>query len=423
MKQMKIGFWLALSLFVSGTSWIYTQRILAPWEYHVNVESGRVIASMGDLYPRWVGTRELLLHGRNPYSSEVSHEIQMAFYGHIIAQSYGETGKTIIDEQRFAYPVYVVFLLAPTAYATFADVQAWAPAALALLSIATVLLWLDFLRWRPSRMTITAIILFVLASPQIIQGLRLRQLGLVVGFLLALGVWCVARNRLVSAGIVFALSTIKPQMAILPLAWFLLWTSGEWRKRWPLLASFGGTLALLVVAGELILPGWLTYFVKGLIVYPKYVPITSLLQLTLGDKVGEVFGGVAIVALLALGWRNRRHVADSPEFAITLAAFCIGMTLALPLLPPFNQVMLLLPIFIIVRDWVDLGRLSRFAFLLCISWPCLASLVLMLLFPPQLKSASHLPLLPSILSPVLPFLVPLVLVAGRQRRAAVIRPA
>ncbi len=29
---------------------------------------------MGDLYPRWVGARELLLHQRNPYSEEISHE-------------------------------------------------------------------------------------------------------------------------------------------------------------------------------------------------------------------------------------------------------------------------------------------------------------------------------------------------------------
>ena len=129
----------------------------------------------------------------------------MAFYGHIIIQDYTGSPETIIDEQRFAYPVYVVFLLAPIAYVAFAHVQAWS-AVLAILSVCTMLLWLDFLRWRLCRTTTAAVALFVVGSPQIIQGLRLRQLGLVAGFMLALGAWCVVKNRLAVAGFRPALS-------------------------------------------------------------------------------------------------------------------------------------------------------------------------------------------------------------------------
>src|SRR5271166_281814 len=112
--QMKVRLWLLLSLLASATSCLYMFRVLGPWEYYIDVRPGKLKAQMGDLYPRWVGTRELLLHGRNPYGPEVSHEIQMAFYGHAIEQKYGQPGVDVIDEQRFVYPVYVVFLLAPT---------------------------------------------------------------------------------------------------------------------------------------------------------------------------------------------------------------------------------------------------------------------------------------------------------------------
>src|ERR1700684_3195160 len=98
---MRFRFWLLLSLLASGIACLYMSRVLGPWEHYVNVNSGKLKAQMGDLYPRWVGTRELLLHGRNPYSPEVSHEIQMAFYGYTIEQQY-EPGMSVVDEQRFA---------------------------------------------------------------------------------------------------------------------------------------------------------------------------------------------------------------------------------------------------------------------------------------------------------------------------------
>ena len=85
---MKPWTWLVAAILASAVSWTYFARILLPWEHYVNVERGRVKAQMDDLYPRWVGAQELLLHGRNPYGAEVSHKIQITFYGHPIEQSY-----------------------------------------------------------------------------------------------------------------------------------------------------------------------------------------------------------------------------------------------------------------------------------------------------------------------------------------------
>jgi hypothetical protein len=412
---MKPRLWLLLSLLVGGIAWLYMHRLLGPWEYYINVEHGQLKAQLGDLYSPWVGTCNLLLYGRNPYGPEVSHEIQIAFYGHAIQQTYDQHEKDRLDEQRFAYPVYVVFLLAPTVHLDFRTLQAWAPVVLAIMLALTVLLWLDILRWRLPLVMVCAMMLFVISSPQIAQGLRLRQLGLVVSFLLALGAWCVTRNYLTAAGLFLALATIKPQMTVLPVACFLIWSGGDLKKRWRLLASFVGVLALLAGAGEILLPSWPHYFVEGMVAYSKYAATstTSPLRVLLGIPTSVAISGGIIVAVLIFACKNRSHAADSPQFVSILTASLTGASLALPLFTPFNQVMLILPILIILRHWNTLGSFSRMTFALIVTGPWITELFF-LLFPRPISS-SRILLLPSALALLVPFLVPIWLVTRRAK--------
>jgi glycosyl transferase family 87 len=404
--------WLLLSFVAAGTEYLYVSRVLTPWTNYVDIEGGRLKAAMGDLYPRWVGTRALLLDGKNPYSPEVSHEIQMAFYGHAVVQRYDQPADKIVDEQRFAYPIYVVFVLAPTVQVAFDKLQTWSLPVLILLVAASVVLWCAVLGWRPSAVKVTATILFVLASPQITQGLRLRQPGFFVGFLLALAAWSLAQDRHAIAGLALSLSTIKPQMAVLPILWFMIWSLGDLPRRWRLPASFIGTLAILMGAGEWMLPGWHRDFLLGMVAYSKYVPFVPLLQLALGKTLGVVIAVILMAGVFAFAWKNRRYPAASSQFVIVLSAFFIGATLALPLLHPFNQVLLLLPLLIILRDWGVLPKYSRFTFVITMAWPWITEIVL-LLFPPPLRSMARLPLLPSALVLLVPFLLPLWLTTRR----------
>ena len=240
-RLRNVRLWLLLSFLAAGTSWLYVHRVLVPWTSYLHLQNGYVIAQISDLYSPWVGTRELLLHHRNPYAPEVSHEIQMVFYGHAINQTYDKPGVALVDEQRFAYPVYEVFLTAPLAYVDFAEVQRWAPFVLGSLIALNIFFCVSILHWRPSWEAIAATVLFTLSSPQIVQGLRLQQLAIVEGCLLTAGAWCISRNHAGTAGVLLALSTIKPQMALLPLCWFAIWAVGDWRRRWRLPASFIAT--------------------------------------------------------------------------------------------------------------------------------------------------------------------------------------
>ncbi len=421
-RKMKSKLWLILGVLACAISSLYMARILLPWEFYNNVVHGHLKAQMGDLYPRWVGTRELLLNGRNPYGPEVSHEIQIGFYGHAVIQDYADRKSELLDEQRFAYPVYVVFLMAPTAYIEFSQLQRWAPFVLGVLTAISVLLWLDVLHWRPPRVLIAGIILLVMGSPPVVQGLRLRQLGLAVAFLLALAAWCMVRNHLITAGVLLAVSTIKPQMVVLPLAWFFLWSLGAWPKRWPLFASFAGTLAALIGLGELVLPRWPYYFIEGLMAYRKYFPTTSIVCLGLGNVVGGVVSAIAIIALLAFAWQNHQAEASSPAFAQVLAAFCIAATLLMPLSTPFNQVLLLLPVLATLRAWSSQPRVLRGIFSVILAWPWCCELVLLLL-PPKLDSTQLTPVLPSVLILLTPLVLLLLCVSDWRRNGRLQLPA
>lgn len=418
---MKPRIWLALSLCATAISFLYAVRVLDPWgQYRGEVRNG-IRAQMGDLYPRWVGTRELLLHRLNPYGPEVSHEIQMAYYGHIVNQDYTLPASKIVDEQRFAYPVYVVFLMSPTIYADFEHVRTWARFALGLVTSISVLLSLRLLGQSSPWETVTAEILFVLSSAQIVQGLRFEQLALLVGFLLIAGAWCTSRDHLKAAGALLAVSTLKPQIALIPLCWFAIWALGDWPKRWRLVASFIITLAALFAAGELILPGWVGYFLGGLVAYRKYFPTTSLLRVILGDIFGEIAGGIIVLGLLILAWRKKNCSGRSQEFAFLFAIFLMGTVLAFPLFTPFNQVLLIFPVLLLVRDWKALPSASRLVFLVMVSWPWIMSLLL-LIFQPQVHSLNQLPLLPSFLVLLFPLFLPL-LIATRRHPVAVQLPA
>jgi hypothetical protein len=236
------------------------------------------------------------------------------------------------------------------------------------------------------------------------QGLRFRQLALAVAFLLAIATWCVVRNQLAIAGILLALSTIKPQMSLLPIAWLLLWGLSVWRGRWPLLAGFGITLTILVGLGQIFVPGWPIDFLHGLVAYRKYFPRPSLLVFFLGNTPGTIASAVTVLVVLTLAGRNRYADANKAGFIQPLGASLIGNVLVLPLVIPFNQVLLLLPIIVILGKWTVMPRLWRRIFAFIVAWPYVCSL-LMLLHRPRIDSLSHIPLLPSALVLLNPFFV------------------
>src|SRR2546426_1509790 len=212
---------LVLSLLSAVSTWFYVQRVLVPHQLAEAVAHGIPRGNLSDLYPRWLGARELLSHHRDPYSAEVTREIQMGYYGRPLDPSRPDDPK---DQVGFVYPVYVVFLIAPTVHLPFQDVQAVFRAMLWLLSAASVLLWLRFLQWRPSGPILAALLIMTISCFSVVQGIKLQQLTLVVAVMIAGSAALLAGGHLFLAGILLALAPIKPQIAGRPPAWFVLWS-------------------------------------------------------------------------------------------------------------------------------------------------------------------------------------------------------
>src|SRR5581483_7718656 len=138
---------LLMAAVMAASMLFYVQRILIPYQIADAAAHNRPRGTLSDLYPRWVGVRDLLLKHQDPYSDEVTREIQLGYYGKVLDPNRPDDPK---DEQRFAYPVYVAFLLAPTVKLPFSVVRSAFSWLLLLLTALTVPLWLKFLRWRIS---------------------------------------------------------------------------------------------------------------------------------------------------------------------------------------------------------------------------------------------------------------------------------
>ena len=406
-KDSRLG--LLLALLSAASMWFYAQWVLVPYQKADAAAHGRPRGNLSDLYPRWLGTRELLLHHRDPYSSEVTREIQSGYYGRPLDPRRMDDPRfnEPKDQQGFAYPLHVIFLLAPTIGLPFPVVQAGFRWLLVILTLASVLLWLRVLRWRPSAATTAIIILLTLGSYAVVQGIKLQQLTLVVSALLAGCAAALVAGHFSLAGFLLALATIKPQLA-LPLAgWLTLWAASDWRRRQSFIWSFALSMAIFLGASEYILPGWMREFRDAVAAYRQYTGgAGSLLDVLTTPWLGKILAAVAVLAVVVMGWKVRRASHDSEAFS-TMLALVLAVTLVIvSSFEPYNQVLLLPAVFLIAISWKDLwsrGSLTRVACglgLLVVGWPWLASCGLMLasrfVSPSSLQKAWTVPLYTSL---------------------------
>ena len=362
--------------------WFYVQRILIPHERSDAAFHGTPRGNLSDLYPRWLGARELLLHHRNPYGADVTREIQAGYYGRPIDPARPADPR---DEQRFAYPVYVVFLLAPTVYLPFPLVATAFRWLLLSLTAAGVLLWLRTLRWKLPCSAIAALLLLTLGSFPTIQGFKLQQLSLLSAFLIAAAVASMASEHSVAAGILLALAMIKPQLVFLLIPWLLLWTISDWRRRRRLAFSFAAAMLLLEVASELVLPGWIWQFRAAMSDYYRYTGGgLSLLDVLTGPIVGKAVAVVLIAILIALAIRSRHADASHTSFLSTLAALLAVTVVVAPTFAPYNQLLLVPAVLILVRDRhvfvseTPLLKLTIAVLVVILAWPWIAACSLLL---------------------------------------------
>lgn len=368
------------ALMFAASMWFYVQRVLIPHQIAEAAKYGIPRGNLSDLYPRWLGARELLLHHRNPYSAEITREIQAGYYGRPLDPARPHDPR---DQQGFAYPVYVVFLLAPTISLPFAIVEESFCWFLIFLSAASVPIWLRAMRWKVSSATLVGMIALTLGSFQLLQAIKLQQLSLLVAGLIALSALLLSREHFVFAGILLAVASIKPQITLPVSAWLLLWTLSDWKARSKFFWGFAGTLSALFIGARLVLSGWPAYFAAAVADYNRYNQgAYSILETALGLPWGRITSIVVALAVAVFAWSHRRASAGSLEHFQVTALVLAATVLVMPKTAPYNQVLLLPGVLLVLQRSTRVWKASfprRVTALICaglVAWPWLASFAL-----------------------------------------------
>jgi len=376
------------ALCAAGT-WLYVSRVLIPYQIAYAAAHHQPRGNPSDLYPRWVGARELLLHGRDPYTLEVTREIQVGFYGQPLPPD--QPGQRENYQQGFYYPVYVAFGLAPTLRLPFERVQRWFYRILLVLTALTTPLWLRLLRWSVPLWAQAALIVATIGSLPIWQGLKLQQMTLLVVPFIAAAFVLLALDRQFAAGLLLALATIKPQLVWLVLFWLVIWTAADWRRRSRWAGSFLLSMVILCAASEWYLPHWISRFWQALREYHSYTGEMSVMQMLIGPW-SRAIELLALVLMAAVCWSERRDAANSEGFALVSSLVLAITVLVTPSYGPYNQALLIPALLILLKERQTFRRTNRIHRMLLlitallIAWPWLSSIVLAALsfvLPPQ----------------------------------------
>jgi len=344
-----------------------------------------------DLYQIWLTSLEWQQHRSDPYSAQMTREIQTGLYGRPLDPNRPGDPK---DLRMFPYPAFAEILFWPVAQLPFVVVRVLFVCLLVLLTVASVWLWMQALGLRFSSHWMVILLLLVFGSFPVLEGLYAGQVGLLVACLLAASIFSLQRGKLLLSGVLMALTTIKPQVTLLAILYLLFWSSRHWRRGSRFCAGFFATLLLLVGAALTVWPHWIQSWTHVVLLYHGYnAPplLTAVVDLFLGrSTTGSVSQGLTAALLIAaaiLAWRNRSAASDSLEFWFTLSLLLAITTIALlPGQAVYDHVILLPGTLLLASRWQQWSANWVLKTLLVIGvatlvWPWIASLTLIALHP------------------------------------------
>ncbi|NOZ06780.1 MAG: DUF2029 domain-containing protein [Chloroflexi bacterium] len=291
-----------------------------------------------DFYIPWRAVRALVVEGRNPYSPEVTRDIQQVLFGGPRPPG--------THQFAFAYPLTVLPLLAPLAPLPYDWAEAiWLTVLLGAL-LGGFFLALRAIDWTPRPWALAGLATWTILFYPAARALILGQMAVIVFLLVALTLFLLRRGQWAGAGICLALTTLKPQMVALMVLLLLVW--GAHQRMWRFVGGFLGTMVTMVVIPMLWLPTWPLDFIESTRAYAGYTENTSPVRVML-----HLFGffapwweiGLTVLLCLFLA-REIWHSAHSSWYnllPLTVLSLVVGL-LIFPRTATTNQVLLIIPI-------------------------------------------------------------------------------
>ena len=299
-----------------------------------------------DFFVRWIGGRELLQYGTNPYDRSVAEMAQKSMFGRL-------TRPEDKDEAYFAYPLYTLYFFWPLSYVPYAWAQAIWMVVLQFMLLGSTILAIRLSGWRPPTWLFWFTILWGILFYNGARAIILGQFSILVTLALFLALWAIQSRRDGWAGLFLAVTTIKPQMVFLVMVFLLVWAL--FQRRWRLIGSFIITMLLLVVTSMLLVPTWPLDFIRNAVAYSDYVafgtPLENLLHYflpaNLADRLTLILSGLFFLALLPGWWFGWRGRPGGYVWAV-LSTLIVGSLITFRSATT-NQVILYLPLFFFFR--------------------------------------------------------------------------
>lgn len=230
-----------------------------------------------DFLARWNAARWWLVEGVNPYDPRVSLSSQELIYGRPARPELGE------DIAHFAYPLPSMLFFGPFGLLPYNTARALWMTILELGLPLIVILGVMRARWRPKPWMLAVLMVFAVVWYHGARAIVLGQFAVIDAVLIASGLLALQRRQDVLGGVLLALSSVKPQMPFLLIAWVLLWAIRS--RRWLVAASLTGGLVVMYGGATLLLPEWPILWARQLVEYPRYTSI--------GSPISIVFSGLA----------------------------------------------------------------------------------------------------------------------------------
>ncbi|MFZ0761290.1 MAG: glycosyltransferase family 87 protein, partial [Candidatus Sulfotelmatobacter sp.] len=174
--------------------WLFAPRAM---EVRAAQGYGNGYSFGADFYPIWLTSRQGVFHHRDPYSAEMTRQIQTGLFGRPLD---AHNSAAPPDYRTFAYPAFVDLLFWPLGLLSFSVVRIAVAIVLAVATAVSVVLWLRSFHLRAGVAVLVSVMVLTLSSYAVLEGLFADQVGLLVGFLVAAALAALVQRKLFLAG-------------------------------------------------------------------------------------------------------------------------------------------------------------------------------------------------------------------------------
>jgi hypothetical protein len=312
-----------------------------------------------DFFQFWAAARAIL-HGDDPYDPQAWQRI------------YEGEGRWRwqTDQPVFLYPLWTAFPFVPLA----ALPVPWAALLWAIISelllVSSAWLVIRALEWGNCADWLPWLIAIVMPFNPALLTILFGHLGILLLCVLCAVLFLVARGHYAPAGILLAVTLIKPQLMLLVIPVLLLALS--WQRRWSFLAWFTISTLGLISVSWLLMPGWPTQWQQNLTrtasvrltISPtiwgfSHTLASALVRLDLWRVIGAPICLLLMGVVGYLWYTGRNDVQRGRQLATLLSVTVVVSLLLSPYVLSYDFVLLLLPAIVCLWLIQPLPKLFR----------------------------------------------------------------